>query len=241
MKKTLIVFCLLMASLVTSFTSNAQIAYLGREFYCDSLKNEVSGFMQLGNNSITGNFGGVTGMYKHHFTRRWSLEGAVNVQFMKELYGFYAQGCYRIPVNRANLFFTSKFMYNRYAKYSTNEINFNISALWQTRYFNILIGGTFTHFRSLGSGYTEPINFTFGIGCNIRPRENRWNLGLFFRNFDDFYYENWNINWGLNAMVNLEKNLDLFAEFNIRPAGSISQLASKYELAGKLGVKYKWK
>ena len=87
---------------------------------------------------------------------------------------------------------------------------------------------------------TKPLTFTFGFGVNIRPRTNPWNIGLFFRNYDDFYYENWNINWGLNFYATLTKRMQLFGEFNIRPAGSMSQLASKYETSGKLGLKYVW-
>ena len=41
------------------------------------------------------------------------------------------------------------------------------------------------------------------FGCNFKSKQigratDPWNIGLFFRNYDDFYYENWNINWGLN-------------------------------------------
>ena len=34
--------------------------------------------------------------------------------------------------------------------------------------------------------------------------------------------------------------MKLFGEFNIRPAGSMSQLATRYETSGKLGIKYIW-
>ena len=35
-------------------------------------------------------------------------------------------------------------------------------------------------------------------------------------------------------------DMQFFGEFNIRPAGSMSQLASRYETSGKLGIKYVW-
>ena len=38
----------------------------------------------------------------------------------------------------------------------------------------------------------------------------------------------------------VHKDMQLFGEFNVRPAGSMSQLASKYETSGKLGIKYVW-
>ena len=34
--------------------------------------------------------------------------------------------------------------------------------------------------------------------------------------------------------------MKLYGEFDIRPAGSISQLATRYETSLKLGVKYVW-
>jgi hypothetical protein len=107
-------------------------------------------------------------------------------------------------------------------------------------YFYLRVGESYIHFKTLDFGYTEPLTFTFGIGAQIRPRWNSWNLGFFFRNYDDFYYENWNINWGLDFYATLTKQIQLFGELNIRPAGSLSQLASKYETSGKLGLKYVW-
>ena len=65
-------------------------------------------------------------------------------------------------------------------------------------------------------------------------------MGLFFRNYDDYYYENWNINWGIRWYAKVKDQWHLFGEFNIRPAGSMSQLASKYEGSVKVGLKYKW-
>jgi len=102
------------------------------------------------------------------------------------------------------------------------------------------LGESLIHYHLKEFGYTEPLTFTFGAGVQIRPRWNSWNVGLFFRNYDDFYFENWNINWGFNFYANLVKQMQLFGEANIRPAGSMSQLASRYETAVKLGIKYVW-
>jgi hypothetical protein len=107
-------------------------------------------------------------------------------------------------------------------------------------YFEVTIGESAMWYRMLGDGYNEPLTFTFGFGLNVRPRWNSWNIGLFFRNYDEYYYENWNINWGLRFNANLTKQMRLFGEFNIRPAGSMSQLASKYEFSQKFGLKYVW-
>jgi hypothetical protein len=134
-------------------------------------------------------------------------------------------------------------MYNRYHKWHTNETAFNLSVTWETPYFNLRVGESLITYHLLHACYTEPLTLTFGTGVSIRPRWNPWNIGLFFRNYDDFYYENWNINWGLNFYAPLtivHKDMQLFGEFNVRPAGSMSQLASKYETSGKLGIKYVW-
>jgi hypothetical protein len=93
----------------------------------------------------------------------------------------------------------------------------------------------------MGDHYTEPLTLTFGAHASLRPRTHRWNVGLLFRNYDDFYYENWNINWGLDFYYKIKPSWKLFGEFNIRPAGSMSQLASKYETTGKVGLIYRWK
>ena len=56
----------------------------------------------------------------------------------------------------------------------------------------------------------------------------------------DGEYENWNIDWGLRGYGRINDQWHLFGEFNIRPAGSMSQLASKYEFSQKFGLKYVW-
>ena len=162
------------------------------------------------------------------------------MQFGKQLYSIDMQGGYRLPIGWSDFYIDGKAMFNRYNRWSTNEVVGNLSITWEMPYFYVRIGESLIHFQTENFGYTEPLTFTFGIGAQIRPRWNSWNLGIFFRNYDDFYYENWNINWGLNFYATLTKDMQLFGEFNVRPAGSISQLASKYETSGKLGLKYVW-
>ena len=164
----------------------------------------------------------------------------MQAQFGKQLYGIYAQGSYRLPVSYFNFYFNGKVMYNRYNLTRTNEYVMNLSVLMETPYFELQVGESGIRYHMLHSSYNEPMTFTFGTGVNIRPRWNSWNIGLYFRNFDEFYYENWNINWGVRFNAKLTQQLNLFGEFKVRPAGSLSQLASKYETSEKIGVKYVW-
>ena len=150
------------------------------------------------------------------------------------------EASYRLPVKWMDFYFDGKLLYNRYQRWGANEVIANLAVTWETPYIYLRIGESYIHYNILDFGYTEPLTLTFGFGLNIRPRTNPWNIGLFFRNYDDFYYENWNINWGLNFYTPLVKDIQLFGELNIRPAGSMSQLASKYETSGKLGIKYVW-
>ena len=217
-----------------------QPVFCGEHLYDGEHKNEVSGYLQAGTNVITGKFLGPAVAYTRHFTDRISAEGAVDLPFGKGKHGYYAKGTYRLPVSFINFYFSAKFLYNRYVDYKVNEYNGNISATFETPYFDLTLGETLIRYNMLGSGYTEPPTLTFGTGVNIRPRWNSWNIGLFARNHDDFYFENWNINWGVRWNANLKKRLKLYGELNIRPAGSTSQLASRYESSLKVGLKYLW-
>ncbi len=216
--------------------------FCGATKYDSVHANEVVAYTQLGDNTITGFYYGATGLYTHHFNRHWALEGGANLQFKKQLYGLSARGIFHFSWTRHSDFFVSgKLMYNRYHAYDASECVANVSVNWQTSYFDMTLGESLIHFNSLGSGYTEPLTLAFGIGANIRRRDNSWNLGLFFRNYDDFYYENWNINWGIRFYSPLpHTRLKLFGEINVRPAGSMSQLATKYETHIKLGIKHVW-
>ena len=131
-------------------------------------------------------------------------------------------------------------MYNHYQRWSTNELDMSLGVTWEMPYFYLHFGASYIYFHMINFGYWEPLTLNYGLGVNIRPRWNSWNIGLFARNYDDFYYEGYNLNWGVNFYAKLKKNFQLFGEINIRPAGSASQLATRYENSLKIGLKYVW-
>ena len=234
-----IVFFLLSAMCAIPLSAQT---FCGEHKFDGQHRNEVSGYVMAGTNVVTKGFGGISASYKRHLTDRWNVEGKMQMQFGKQLYSMAVQGGYRLPVGFSDFYFDGKLMWNGYARNSmqAKEYVANLSVTWETPYVDLKIGESLIKYNVLGYDYTEPLTFTFGVGVNIRPRWNSWNLGIFFRNYDEFYYENWNINWGFRFNANLPARMKLFGEFNVRPAGSMSQLASKYEASGKLGLKYTW-
>lgn len=128
--------------------------------------------MCMGNNVITGKFTYPAVTYTRHFTDRISAEGGVEVPIGKGKFGVSAKGTYRLPVSRFNFYFSAKFLYNRYSDYKTNEYNGNVSATFESPYFDLTVGETLIRYSMLGTGYREPLTLTFGTGVNIRPR---WN------------------------------------------------------------------
>ena len=188
--------------------------YSGDHTFDGEHKNEASVSLTTGKNIITGPCIGNTVHYKHYFNNHWSIDGGANLQYTKGLYGFKAKGEYHLKIKSFHMFASGEYMFNHYNSYNTNENVANMSVRFERGYWDITLGGSL-------------------IG-------NNWNAGLFFRNFDDFYYENWNINWGLDFYYRFSPKWKLFGEFNIRPAGSMSQLASKYETTGKVGLIYRW-
>ena len=243
MTKKIFLFLFLASSLVS--IGYGQNCYIPYKTYDGEHKNEISGYVTVGNNVITDVFGGLSMSYQHHLTPRWHVGGDAQAQFGKQLFSVDIQGGYRLPVKYGNVYFDGKLLYNRYQKWGFNEYIANLSATWESAYVDLCIGESLIHYRtkrnstSQSYGITEPLTLTFGFGVNIRHRSNPWNVGLFFRNYDDFYYENWNINWGIRWYARVWERWNLFGEFNIRPAGSMSQLATKYEGSVKLGLKYK--
>ena len=226
------------------FTGVAQNSYIPYKVYDGEHKNEISGYLMGGTNTVTDGFGGIEASYTRHITDRWHVGGDAQLQLGKQLFSADVQGGYRLPIKYGNLYFDGKVMYNHYHRWEFHEWAFNISATWESAYVDIRLGESLVHYHKtsnlIGWGYTEPLLLTFGLGANIRHRNNPWNVGLFFRNYDDFYYENWNINWGIRWYARVKNQWHLFGEFNIRPAGSMSQLASRYEGSVKMGLKYKW-
>ncbi len=222
----------------------AQNSYIPYKTFDGEHKNEISAYTMAGDNVVTDFFMGLSASYTRHLTNRWHVGGDMQMQFGKQLFSVDVQGGYRLPIKYGNIDFSAKVMYNYYHKFGFHEMAYNVSATWESAYVDLRLGGSKVHYHShvwgMGFGYSEPVLLTFGFGANIRHRNNPWNVGLFFRNYDDYYYENWNINWGIRWYAKVKDQWHLFGEFNIRPAGSMSQLASKYEGSVKVGLKYKW-
>ena len=218
----------------------AQNAFTGVHKYDGEHKNEISGYTMFGKNVVVDAYGGLEASYKRHFTDRWHAGADAQAQFGKQLYSVDLKGGYRLPVKWMDFYFNGTLLYNRYQKWRANEYIANLSVTWETPYVMLRLGESLIRYHISDFSYTEPLTLTFGFGATMRPRWNSWNVGIFFRNYDDFYFENWNINWGLNFYGRISPVMHFFGEFNIRPAGSMSQLASKYETSGKLGIKYVW-
>ena len=217
----------------------AQI-YDGQHKYDGEHKNEITSYMMGGYNVVTEGFGGLEVSYKRHLTDRWHVGGDAQAQFGKQLYSIGVQGGYRLPVGWSNFYINAMALLNRYERWNVNETIGNMSVTWEMPYFHFRFGGAYLHYKMEDFGYTEPPIMILGTSVHIRPRWNSWNIGLFLRNYDDYFYDGWNINWGLNFYSPLYRDMQLFGEFNIRPAGSLNQLATRYEYSGKLGIKYVW-
>ena len=217
------------------FTADSVLAqyYSGDHTYDGVRKNEASASVTIGKNIITGPCIGNALHYKHYFNDHWSIDGGANIQYTKQLYNF--------KVKSFHMFASAEYLFSRYHKFQTNENVGNVSMRFERGYWDITLGGSMIGYNMGGDHYCEPVTLTFGAHASLRPRTHRWNVGLLFRNYDDFYYENWNINWGLDFYYRFSPKFKMFGEFNIRPAGSMSQLASKYETTGKVGLIYRWK
>ena len=239
---------ILLLSLATVSAAAQVSPYYGERKFDGYHKNEISGYLMGGSNVVTGPFFGQAATYTRHLTERWSISGAEQTQFYKQLYSIDATGTYRLPLRYFSLYFDGSVLFNHYHRWKTNEMIANLSVSLESLYFDMRLGYSVVHYHMNGvdpaketdSGYTEPPVMTFGLGVNVLPRTHKWNLGLYARNYDQFYYENWNINWGVRFFATLPLDMKLYGEFNIRPAGSISQLATRYETSLKLGVKYVW-
>lgn len=214
--------------------------FCGENKYDGEHKNEIQGFGFFGDNNVSKFFGGIKATYVRHLTEYVDVMGTGGVQFNKDIYTVAVEARYRIPLGKPNLYANARYLYNRYGKYELNEHNWNVGLTWEARYWDLRLGAYQTGFYSLGSHYTEPVSMQMGVSINARPRENKWNVGFFVRNYDYYYYDNWNINWGFHWNANLTSRVKLYGEVNIRPAGSMSQLANKYEWNMKFGAKYAW-
>ncbi len=212
-------------------------------------KNEIITDITAGHNVITGMFVGQAAFFTHHFTDRWSISGGEQYQFMKNVGSLDFWGTYRLPLKRTNLYFDAHLVDNMFYPWQTNEFIANASAYFEGNYMDFRFGMSFIMYHKYDvkeeyyftdRSYIEPPTLIVGLGVNIRPRNHPWNVGFFIRNYDQFFYENWNINLGMRANARINDQLKIISELTARPAGSMSQLATRYEVSYNLGVKYVW-
>ena len=210
-------------------------------FMASAQKNMVWGYGQYGTNTVYDTYGGVDVFYTRALNSNVDVTGGLDLMSKKGGFGgVLAEVRYRIPVKGINVFVSGRGVYNYYGHSRMNEYLFRIALHAQSQYFDVVFGNSFLGYSSFGSSVFEPITWSVGFAANIKKRSSKWNFGAFIRNYDYFIYENWNINWGLRFYAGLKKNYNLFGELNIRPAGSMSQLASKYETTLRIGVRKRW-
>lgn len=76
-------------------TGAAAQTFRGETKYDGKHNNEASGYLQAGDNIITGFFAAFNAHYKYHFDKKWSVEGATGYQTGKQQLSLYAKGAYR--------------------------------------------------------------------------------------------------------------------------------------------------
>ena len=215
--------------------------YSGSRAFDGVHKNEISGHLTGGYNVISNAFVGEAVTYTRHFTERWSIRAGQQLQLVKWLVSADVTGTYRLPLRSCNLYFDARILNNLYASRHTDELCVHVSAMLETAHFDMRLGASYIGYVNVANGgrYSELPTLTAGLGVNFLPRAHPWNIGLFLRNYDQYYYELWNLNMGLRFHCTLPWNvLRLFGEFNVRPAGTLSQLATPYETSLKLGLHY---
>ncbi|MCI6080748.1 MAG: hypothetical protein MR724_04235 [Prevotella sp.] len=87
-----IIISLFMALAVTGAAAQT---FRGETKYDGKHHNEASGYVQAGDNIITGFFAAFNAHYKYHFDKKWSVEGATGYQTGKQQLSLYAKGAYR--------------------------------------------------------------------------------------------------------------------------------------------------
>lgn len=210
-------------------------------FMASAQKNMVWGYGQYGTNTVYDTYGGVDLFYTRAINSHVDVTGGLDLMSKKGGFGgVLAEVRYRIPVKGINVFVSGRGVYNYYGHSRMNEYLFRIALHAQSQYFDVVFGNSFLGYSSFGSSVFEPITWSVGFAANIKKRSSKWNFGAFIRNYDYFIYENWNINFGFRGWYDISDQLRLTGEFMTRPAGSMNQLAMKYDTSIKIGVNYKW-
>ena len=93
-------------SLTLALAASTAVAqyYSGDHTFDGENKNQVSVSLTTGKNIITGPCVGNTVHYKHYFNNHWSVDGGINMQYTKGLYGIKAKGEYHLKLMSFHMF-----------------------------------------------------------------------------------------------------------------------------------------
>lgn len=205
-------------------------------------KNKALVYTDFGGHTLYGFNMGLSGLYTRTLSDRWEVTGGLNFSSRRPAFfnAIMGDATYRIPVKTFNVYLSGRMMYTYYSDSKMNDLLWRVAAKWESKYFDLVLGNSVVHTFSMGSSFTEWWVPSLGVFARLKPIHHPWNVGVHLRNYDDFFYENFNLNYGLNGYYNLNDQWGIMSEITIAPAGTLSQLATPYKFYIKLGATYKW-
>lgn len=208
-----------------------------------SKANEVKAYMTPGNSIVYNANIGFAGLYTRHLTDRVDVTGGIYFSTKRKFFfsSLNVAGSYRLPLTKSmNLYGMAKLNFTNYSEFHLKEYVYRLAVKFESNYFDLELGNSIFNYRSYGEHLTEAYNPSFGLNLRFKKLSSSWYAGVFLRNFDDFYFENFNVIWGCNGYYKLNDKISFLGELDIQPAGNMSQLATKYAYYFKLGGIYKW-
>jgi hypothetical protein len=205
--------------------------------------NEVKTYITPGGSTVYGNNIGFSGLYTRHLTDRIDVSGGIYFSTKRKIFfsSLNIFGSYRFPLSKSiNLYANAKINWTDYSEFHLNEYVYRMAVKFESNYIDLELGNCVFNYTSYGEHQTEAYNPSFAFNVRFNKLTSPFYVGLFIRNYDDFYFDNYNVIWGLNSYYRLNKRISLLGELNIQPAGNMSQLATKYAYYFKLGGIYKW-
>lgn len=205
--------------------------------------NEVMAYITPGSSTAYNGYCSFSGIYTRHLTDKLDVYGGLSFSTKRKHFfsSIAAHAKYRFHLYKSrNLYVMTGVNYTDYGEFHLNEYVWRIAAKFESTYFDFELGNCLFAYTSYGSHKTEAFTPSINMVLRFRKLTAPWTVGVFLRNFDDFYYDNYNVNWGINGRMTINPKLTLMGELAVRPAGTMSQLATKYDAYLKLGAIYKW-
>lgn len=230
MKKPLIIFLVLFASIGATAQSFNKLRFYAEYDYSRTAKSDLSCVLAHNCRNNDGH----------------GIDFGIKIATSRVFFNFGYQIALLEDYQNRLLYVENRYLYRLFPKYSLQEFNAMLSLGWRTAHWNLKLGLCNRYIAAIplrkngGEDIVfEPMNIVFDVEYNLFPEDHLWNIGAGISNQREFIIERVTLfYYNLHGYYNLDKNWRITGEAGLHPCGVLNLSAQYNGFFINAGVTY---